>query len=162
MTYQLTSAYIGAQPIANTETTQKHPLGTIVRANDPTYGEGEFIYLKGIANTTVGSPVTYNASDWTTALAPVGTNIPEPIGFAMSANVASQYGWYQIGGHAVGVKATAALTAGTAIGIQTAGFVNATATGKEVFNAVVSTTTTAADATVLLLINRPHMQGRIT
>lgn len=162
MAYGLTSQYIGAQPIANTETSARHPIGTVVRAVDPTYGEGEFIYLKGVASTTVGSPVTYNATDGTTTLAPVGTNIPQPIAISMSANVANQYGWYQISGQAVAVKATAALTAGTAIGVQTAGFINATATGKEIFGATVVTTTTANDTTVLLLISRPHMQGRVT
>ena len=49
------SNYVGAQPIEDTSTTQKHPLGTIVRGTDPTYGEGEFIYLLGVANTVVGS-----------------------------------------------------------------------------------------------------------
>lgn len=162
MTYAITSPVIGTQPIANTETTQKHPIGTIIKATDPTYGEGEFIYLKGVASTVVGSVVTYNATDGTTTLAPAGSNIPQAIAVAMSANVANQYGWYQISGQALAAKTTLPLTAGTALGVQTAGILNATATGKEVLNAVVMTTAATADATVLVLINRPHMQGRIT
>ena len=39
MAYAVTNL-AGAQPIANTSTEQKHVLGTIVRAWDPTYGEG--------------------------------------------------------------------------------------------------------------------------
>ena len=52
----------GGQQIATRDTTQNHPLGTIVRGHDPTYGEGEFIYLQGVASTIVGSIVEYNTS----------------------------------------------------------------------------------------------------
>lgn len=100
MTYQVTDTVIGVQPIADTSATQNHPLGTIVRATDPTYGAGEFIYLKGVASTEVASWVTFNQDDNTTAL--LAANAIGPVGVAMSANVASQYGWYQISGKAVG------------------------------------------------------------
>lgn len=162
MTYALTSQYIGCQPIANTETVQKHPLGTIVKGFDPTYGEAEFIYLVGVASTAVGSPVTYSTTAWTTTLAPVGTNIPQPIAVSMSANVASQYGWYQISGNAVALKSSASLDPGAAVGVATAGYLTATATGKEVFGAVVSATATGSATSVTVMINRPHMQGRVT
>lgn len=99
MTYQMLTPLVGAQQIADTSTTQSHPLGFIVQASDPTYGSGEFIYLKGVANTAVGSWVNYNLDDSTTALAVA--NAIGPVAVAMSANVASQYGWYQISGKAV-------------------------------------------------------------
>ncbi len=52
--WKITSAnLVGAQPIDETSTTQRHPLGTIVTANSETYGAGEFVYLLGIANTAV-------------------------------------------------------------------------------------------------------------
>ena len=80
MTYAV-SSLAGAQPIANTETTAKHALGTIVRANDPTYGEGEFIYLKGIGSTVVGSIVNYDDS-YTTALDTTAVSgAPRPLAF---------------------------------------------------------------------------------
>ena len=63
------------------------------------YGAGEFIYLKGIAATAVGSVVVYNSDDFSTALA--AANAIGPLATAMSANVASQYGWYQISGKGV-------------------------------------------------------------
>ncbi len=91
---------VGGQAIAETSTTQNHPLRTIVRATDPTYGGGEFIYLAGVASTAVGSWVTYDSDGGTTAL--LAANAIGPVAVAMSANVASQYGWYQIGGKAVG------------------------------------------------------------
>lgn len=77
------------------------PLGTIVRAIDPVYNMGEFIFLLGIASTAVGEVVTYNADDFSTTLAVA--NGVGPVAVAMSACVASTYGWYQIHGRAVGL-----------------------------------------------------------
>ena len=111
MTYKVIDPVIGAQPITEVSATQMHPLGTIVRADDvvatgTSYGSGEFIYLKGVANTVVGSWVTYNMDDGTTAL--LAANAIGPVGVAMSANAAATtFGWYQISGKAVG-KALAA------------------------------------------------------
>lgn len=162
MAYSLTSPYIGAPVITDTDTTAKVPLGTIVRAYDPTYGEGEFIYLKGVASTAVGSVVTYEASGYQTALAPAGSNLPKPVAIAMSANVASQYGWYQISGRAVAKKTSGvAIGAAAAVGVKTAGLIAATGSGKEILGAItVAVSTTATSVT--LLINRPHMQGRVS
>lgn len=99
-----TFAALGGQEIDVNSATQKFPLGLIVQAMDPDYGVGEFIYLKGVANTTVGSWVFIRADDWTTL-----KTDPSGIGslaIAMSACVANQYGWYQISGKAVGRCAT--------------------------------------------------------
>lgn len=164
MAYSVTTM-AGAQPIANTETTQKHPLGTIVRGADPTYGEGEFIYLLGVASTAVGSIVTYDASTYQTVLCAVGGNIPRPIAVAMSANVASQYGWYQISGVAVCKKTcTVSLAAGAAVGVLTTGLIAGTGSGKEIAGAAVAAvaSATAGRTTVSVMINRPRKQGRVT
>lgn len=99
MAFVIRNALIGTQPIATTDTVQNHPLGTIVTADDPTYLAGEFIYLKGVVDTVVGSVVTYNMDDGSTTLA-VADAIG-PVAVAMSINVASQYGWYQIQGKGV-------------------------------------------------------------
>lgn len=155
----------GAQPIANTETTQKHPLGTIVRGVDPTYGEAEFIYLLGVASTAVGSVVTFDASTYQTVLCAVGGNIPRPIAIAMSANVAAQYGWYQISGIAVVKKTcTVSLAAGAAVGVLTTGLIAGTGSGKEIFGAAVAAvaSATAGRTTVQVMLARPHKQGRVT
>ena len=165
MAYTISTPLVGAQPIAVTDTTQNHAVGTIVRGVDPTYGEAEFIYLKGVASTAVGSIVTYNTSSGTTALAPVGTNKPQPVAVAMSANVASQYGWYQISGIAVVAKsATVSLAANVAIGVKTIGLVASTGSGKEVQGALVAAVASAATGrtTVQVVVNRPHMQGRVS
>src|SRR6478752_2636747 len=103
---------LGFPPIASTlpastaagRSTPGPWLLDIIRAEDKDYGAGEFIYLKGVASTVLGSWVTYNADDGTTALL-----VPDaigPVAVAMSANVAGQYGWYQIQGKAVACVAT--------------------------------------------------------
>lgn len=165
MAYFRTDGFIGGQAINATSTTQLHPLGTIVKAKDPTYGEGEFIYLLGVASTIVGSLVSFSPSTWQTALAPVGNNVPRPIAVAMSANVAAAYGWYQISGVAVMAKsASICCVVGAAVAVKTVGLVSQTGTGKEISGAVVAATGSAASGrtTVLVSINRPTMQGRIT
>jgi len=103
MAYTVTETTIGVQPIAIDETTanQAVALGAIVQASDPDLGSGEFIYLKGLASTVVGSWVTYNSSDNTTTL--LAANAIGPVAVAMSPCVANEFGWYQISGKAVGL-----------------------------------------------------------
>jgi hypothetical protein len=165
MAYHFTTGEIGGQAIADTSTTANHPLGKIVVARDPTYGEGEFIYLLGVASTVVGSVVTYHPSTAQTALAPVGNALSKPIAVSMSANVAAQYGWYQISGLAVASKAAAiCCVAGAGIAVKTTGLISKTGSLAEIQGGVCATTASAKTGviTVLISINRPHMQGRIS
>lgn len=96
--YSIAQDQLGVQPIAVTSTVQNHPFGRMVAADDPTYGEGQFIYLGGCASTVVGSVVTFNSSTGTTALASTSTPA-NALAVAMSANVAGQFGWYQVLGY---------------------------------------------------------------
>lgn len=183
MTYTVTTPQLGFVQIANTDSGVLPPVATssgsttyvptppltpgmIVKAVDPTYGEAEFILLAGVASTAVGSVVTYNTTSFTTALAPVGTNKPQPIAIAMSANTsATTWGWYQISGLAVVKKTcTVSLAANAAVGVLTIGLIAGTGSGKEVQGALVAAvaSATAGRTTVQVVMNRPHMQGRIT
>jgi hypothetical protein len=168
MAYQVISPRLGAQAIAETSTTAKHHLGEVVQAVDPTYGVGEFIYLKGVASTVVGNVVSYNSTTHTTTLAVGGKRLPRSLAVAMSANVANQYGWYQISGIAVvSKKVGTSFASGVAIGINSAssaGFVIASGTGKEIQGCLVAAVASAKSdvTTVLAVINRPRIQGRIT
>lgn len=158
---------------ANTGSTTTIPtpplaLGMIVQATDPTYGAGEFILLKGVASTAVGDAVTYDAS-FATARAAAGSNLPDAVAFAMAANTAATtYSWYQISGIAVANKTkTVSMAAGIAVGISTTALISVSSSGKEIEGALVAvvasaTTTTKNGNKVQLMINRPHMQGRIT
>lgn len=144
-------------------------LGAIALAYDPTYGEGEFIYLLGVASTVIGSVVTYDGATagkptWQTALAPATANLDQPLAVAMSANVAGQYGWYQVSGSAV-VATNGTLAAGPGpVYLSGAGQVSSTAVaGKQVMNARNETATgTPSAGLAVVKINRPFAQGAIT
>ena len=168
MAWFATENRLGLQPIAVNSTSQKHAEGTIITGqDDTTYGGGEFIYLKGVANTVVGSLVIYDTVNHTTTLA-VNTAVQNrPVAVAMSASVASQWGWYQIAGVAVIKKTAVAFaagplkvylsgTAGRIKGIASAGLQIGTAT------TVNAATVASATSTINVLINRPFLQPQIT
>jgi hypothetical protein len=169
MAFYITDQKAGYPAIAETSTTKGDlSLGTIVRAVDPVYGEGEFIYLLGVANTVVGSVVKYNATTYLTELITVanGKNRGVPVAVAMSANVALSYGWYQIGGNAV-IKKT-----GVAVLPQVPIFISATtgrvkvlaSAGQQILGAQTAnlTTVVTTTSTVVVTIDRPQTQGQIT
>lgn len=180
MAYTFDEPRLGMLQIANTDSgisytspagvttiipTPPAVLGSVVRAFDPTYGEGEFILLKGVASTIVGSPVIYDATTYATALAPVSNANARPVVFAMSANASSStFGWYQTEGSVVAAKGTARIQPNVAIGVSTAGKIGNTATGIELQGARYSGSTTVLTAatTIVLIINRPHYQGRVS
>lgn len=163
MAFKITDPLVGAQPIAYSDTTQNHLLGTIVRAEDPTYGAGEFIYLKGVASTVVGSMVDFDPYLATTALSPATGGVG-PVAVSMSANVANQFGWYQIAGVAA-VKAPNAMTAGAdvfSLAATPGSIDDAQVNGEQIVNAKVSTTTgTPSTGLALIVINRPFHQGQV-
>lgn len=134
MPYILTDQRLGYQPIESTETVQKHNLGRIHNASDPIYGAGQFIYLLGAASTVVGSWVIYNSDNNSTDL--LVANAIGPVAIAMSANVANQYGWYQIQGKAIGKALVAFLDNANVYATATAGSVDdAVVAGDRVKNA---------------------------
>src|SRR5262245_58001256 len=133
MAYTIQENSLVGQPVADTSTVARHALGTIIRAKDPAYGMGEFIYLKGVASTVVGSAVLYNPDDFATSL--LAANDIGPVAIAMSASVAGQFGWYQIQGKAV-VKAGTVADNGNVYATATAGTVDdAVVAGDRVKNA---------------------------
>lgn len=146
--------------------TPPNVLGSIVKAFDPTFGEGEFILLKGVASTIVGSLVTYNGSTYATTLCPVTANLGQPVAISMAANTAATtFSWYQIAGTAVVAKSTGITFAATvALGVNSTGKVGAVASGKQILAARTANAATVASATttVNVVMNRPHMQGRVT
>jgi hypothetical protein len=133
-------------------------LGMIVKAKDPTYGVGEFICLKGVASTVVGSIVHYDA-EYATALHTSALDHPRPLAIAMSANTAATtFGWYQISGLAIVTKAnTLSLAVGDAIGASSGAAV-VVATGSIINGAMVAAVASAvtASTTVEVMIDRPH------
>lgn len=169
----------GIQPIATTNAAlpsqyqvgqsqyfgQVHPLGTIIRAYDvgaTAYGEGEFIYLAGVSSTAVGSLVSYNTQSGTTTLTPNTASLNYPVAVAMSANLKTQYGWYQIAGNAVILKTAVKVTPTEKVALSgTSGRILGGSTiGKTLMNAISSNAATVASgvSTVTVLIQRPFLE----
>lgn len=152
------------QAIDATSTTQNYALGTRILASDPVLGEAEFIYCSGVASTAVGDMVVIE-NDFTTArdATPKGF-----CGVAMSACVASNYGWYCIKGR-VPVTIAADFTAGPVYMSATAGTVQSTiivgshvigASGATALDAggsaIAGTTDTTAAHKVIALLFYPY------
>lgn len=95
---------LGQSRVGDVDTEEMVPVGTILRAYDPDYGAGEFIYLQGVASTASGDWVVYNADDFSTTRA--SANAIGPVAVATAATVANTWGWYQIQGKAVGNAAS--------------------------------------------------------
>jgi hypothetical protein len=159
---------LGVQNIQSTSTTQNNTLGTIIRAVDTSgsFGEGEFIYLLGVASTVAGIMVRWDATTFQTTILPSTANLDVPIAVAMSANVASQYGWYQISGMCSTLKTAVQVTPQNKVYISgTAGRVFVTSTsGKELMGARTAnlTTVTSTTSAITLQLSRPFAQGQIT
>lgn len=102
---------------------QMAPLGTIVRAHHPEYGEGEFIYVKGVTDGAQHDWVTYNLDDG--SVARTGANAIGPVGILMAAlGSATTFGWAQISGKAVGKAAAGFADNGNVYLTSTAGTVD--------------------------------------
>lgn len=154
----LVSPFIGVQAITETSTTQKHPLGTIVKAVDQgsaQCGEAEYIYGKGVASTVAGDMCIVDSKGPDTTRTVAGSR--GQAGVAMSANVASQYGWYAISGI---VPVTAGTIAANAALFSTAtpGSVDdAVVTGDKIDGAV--SQAAASGGIVYAFLSRPSMNG---
>lgn len=140
-------------------------LGAIAKAYHPTYGEGEFIYLKGVASTAIGSLVTYNSLAPSTALAPNTANLGQPVAVAMSAAATTGvYGWYQITGIATILKTAVKVNPAVSVFLSaTVGRIMPTAaSGKQIVNAISVNAATVASATstVLVELQRSFAQGQ--
>jgi hypothetical protein len=162
----------GGQPITATSSTARHAVGSIIRAHDAdgTLGGAEFIYLKGVASTVVGSLVTWDGASagvptYQTALCPSTANLAQPVAVAMSANVAGQFGWYQLSGNAV-ISTNGTLVAGPGpvyISATPGQVTSAAAAGKQILNMRNLTATgTPATNQAVVQMERPFAQGAIT
>lgn len=167
MAYIISTPQIGFQPIANKETVQKHPLGTIVKAVDPTYGEGEFIYLKGVTSNFIGALVTYVANTGITALSTTSGVLTggAPMAVSMSTAVATDYAWFQVGGDAVMYKTAVKFDPATNQHVYlsaTAGRVMQTSVaGRQILGArfAATATVTSTTSTAIVTLNRPSQKS---
>jgi hypothetical protein len=147
------------QNIDETSTTKRHDLGTEVQAFDESGVQGvcTFVYCLGVASTI--------ATDWAVigedfATTRLTADLKGPVGVAMSANVANQYGWYQRVGKAIGGSG-GAIVDGAAIYATGAGAVgtvdDAVVDGDMVHNAFARSTIAGAAITGQFQIDRPYV-----
>lgn len=159
---------VRAQAIDDTSDTQQHPYGTIVKAKHSTFGEGEFVYLKGVASCVVGSVVTFVNSTGLTELIPNTANMSRPVAVAMAATTAALWGWFQIAGSATvkktAVKVDPAVARQVYISATVGRVMQTSAAGKNILGMrwEATTTVTSTTSTAVVTLNRPHAQGPIT
>ena len=163
MAYMITDPEIVTQAIGATATTAAYPYGYTVNGKDSTYGAGQFIYLKGVTSTVVGSVVSYNLLTGATTLVPNTANLAAPLAVAMSANTTGVYGWYQVAGAAVIKKTAVKVSPAVKLYLSgTAGRLMSTAaSGKQVLECISlnAATVLSATSTITALIRNPFAQG---
>lgn len=151
----------------NVDDTALVKVGTRATFFDETQGEGEFIYLPGVANTAVDDIVEYDripgAPTTTRHSNATATNSGRPVAFASAAIVAGKYGWYQIAGVAI-ANVLAGYAPGVVMGTATAGSVDDAAdAGDQILNARgVTAIATPAAGKAYVEIMYPFVQGQIT
>lgn len=156
-----------ALSLAAVDVTPKVAIGTILKAFDDVFGEGEFIYLPGLTAALAGDAVTYDLLPGSQAIvrALTGThaNTGVPIAIALVAVPTGSYGWFQISGVGI-VNVSAGAVAGRPFITATAGQLFSTAAaGTQVLNARLSSAiATPAAGQAYLTMNRPFVQGQIT
>src|SRR5581483_4819760 len=110
----------------------------------------------------VGSLVSYDPLNGTTTLVPNTASLNNPVAVAMSANLKTQYGWYQIAGVATIKKNATKISPASKVSVSsTAGrVVGGSVAGKQILNAISVNAATVASATstVTVLIQRPFME----
>lgn len=165
MAYVIMDAQLGCPPIASTlpastaaGRSTPWKFGDIVKAVDPVLGVGEFIYLPGVASTGVSELVIYDLNAGTTKRAVAGDR--GPCAVAMAANVANQFGWYQISGLSP-IKSATVVAAGNVFLTATAGQVDdATVAGDKVDGARFKTADgTPAAGYAYVMLDRPSLNG---
>lgn len=112
------------------DTTQRHPLGLVVKAHDPFWGHGEFQYIKSNDAILKGSLVQVGTlGTFLGTLLPSTASLGAPFAVAPAPIPSASYGWVQIFGACV-YKTSATVAADAGVGIGTAGMVGAYSTLK--------------------------------
>jgi hypothetical protein len=123
------------------DTEQRHSLGLRVRAYDPFWGTGDFVYAKAAAAQERGS-ACFMTHAWVATDIPNTANTGYPIYVSMQAMAQDEYGWYCCTGW-VPISTANSVAAGTAFGIAAAGQVGTLANGKQVLGARCTQASTA-------------------
>jgi len=146
--YQGLSGVLGTQPFLPVfnQNPQTSPGaiagGTILLANDPWWGGGEFIYARaagairanGLCVLTPVFDTALSAYRWDATEVPATANLGRTLAVAKLAMVAGDFNWFQVGGLCP-VDCNASVAADTTFGIAAAGQGGANVAGRQVLNA---------------------------
>ncbi len=141
--------------LTDVDTVARNAPGTIV-FDDNCNG---YVYLIGVASTVIGSCVSFGVSTvsvWQTALSVTG--VRGPIGIAMGAILAANWGWYQVYGLGSALFNGAAVTGACLFSASTGKVDDAVVTGDRIDGATVATTVGSAVLGAVFL-NYPQMNN---
>jgi hypothetical protein len=146
--------------LTDVDTAARNVVGTVIQGTDDLGAYAEFIYLKGVASTIVGSVVTYDHLYQSALLI---ADASGPVAIALGITVASTWGWYaRVGTFSADVVANsaAAVAGGKNPGRETTdGKVgDGRAAGDEIANFYQRVATTTA-ALALCQIDRPYVNN---
>ena len=160
------STQLGWTAPGNIDSSMLVPSGTIATFRDAVLGGGEFIYLLGVASTILGSTVSYQISDGvslngTTTLWAGTANTGTPVAVATAAIVASDWGWYQIGGAAI-VATSGTIAAGNPLYFQAAGVLQSAAVNGKHVTGMVASSANGVPTTnqAIVTLQRPTVEGQ--
>lgn len=145
-------------------------IGTINRFVDPIYGEGDFIFLPGVAALVAGDVVEYTSGNG--AASPTGSvtrwagtaGTGKPLAVASVANIlTTNWSWYQLTGLAV-INTSGAVAAGNPLYWQATATLSATLVAGKQFNnaSPVSANGVPSANKTTVQIFYPFGQGNIT
>lgn len=143
------------------------PIGFMQQFYDDTLGSAEFVYMPGVAGLVAGDTVvldlTPGAQQVIRHTSVTYKNSGRPVGVAIGAPQAGQYGWFQIAGVAI-ANVAAGSAVGPAYGSATAGQLSSTAAaGDQILNSrLVTAIGTPAAGKAYLQLNAPCVQSQIT
>ncbi len=130
-------------------------------------GEGDFIWLPGVANTILGSWVSYttstgHANTGSTTLWAGTANLPYPLAVATCASVASTWAWYQRAGSAI-CAVNGTIAAGNGAAWQAAGVVQAAAVATKNVEGAIAQSADDVPATdqAIYLLSYPSAQTAV-
>lgn len=126
--------------LTDVDTAKRNALGTVCRDE----AGNQYIYLQGIGSTVIGSAASYGlaAGPYVTALTVTG--VRGPIAIALAAVLASQFGWYQIGGLASALFNGAAVTGAMVFSASTGKVDDAVVSGDRIDGCIVAATVSGA------------------
>lgn len=156
MAWLIKSEDIGTQNVTDKSTTQKHPLGMEVEAEDGTFGRGAFIYVKGAASTEINEWATYDLHAGATVR--LAANAKGTVGITKATLTASYYGWLAIKGIHTGQCLTDFADNGKVFCTGTAGAIDDASVAGDLISGAVGRSTTVDDSGVALFeLNRPFV-----